>query len=113
MKCQIKLDENKIPKIDQKIEFNKPNPWKMTDNLIKNFLIFKQEIKILFNITESESKKKSTQVTSNKYVGIQCWQLKQSVMVSENDSKSEKNSSAEISMFLCFCVYIKIETIPR
>lgn len=44
------------------MEFNKPNPLKMTGNLAQNFRAFRQEIQIYFDATESHSKKTATQV---------------------------------------------------
>ncbi|XP_050533909.1 uncharacterized protein K02A2.6-like [Daktulosphaira vitifoliae] len=43
------------------MEFNKPEPLKLTGNLIENFKIFKQEFQIYYNATECSSKKEETQ----------------------------------------------------
>jgi hypothetical protein len=44
------------------MQFNKPNPLKTTGNLAQNFGIFRQEVQIYFDATESHLKKESTQV---------------------------------------------------
>jgi len=44
------------------MEFNKPDPLKMTGNLAKNFRNFRQQLLIYFDATESHAKKEATQV---------------------------------------------------
>lgn len=44
------------------MEFNKPEPLKMTGNLAENFKNFRQQLQIYFDATESHSKKEATQV---------------------------------------------------
>lgn len=44
------------------MEFNKPKPLKLTGNLAENFRVFRQEVQIYFDATESHSKKTATQV---------------------------------------------------
>ncbi|KAL4113758.1 hypothetical protein QTP88_017331 [Uroleucon formosanum] len=44
------------------MEFNKPDPLKMTGNLAENFKNFKQQLQIYFDATESHTKKEATQV---------------------------------------------------
>ncbi|KAF0721250.1 Uncharacterized protein FWK35_00026629, partial [Aphis craccivora] len=44
------------------MEFNKPDPLKMTGNLAKNFRNFRQQLQIYFDATESHTKKEATQV---------------------------------------------------
>jgi len=44
------------------MEFNKPDPLKMTGNLAENFKNFRQQLQIYFDATESHSKKEATQV---------------------------------------------------
>jgi len=45
------------------MEFNKPDPLKMTGNLAENFKNFKQQQQIYFDATKSHTKKEAMQVT--------------------------------------------------
>ncbi|CAI6359275.1 unnamed protein product [Macrosiphum euphorbiae] len=44
------------------MEFNKPDPLKMTGNLVENFRNFRYQLQMYFNATECHSKEEATQV---------------------------------------------------